>query len=150
MKKVLSQKHKDNISKGMINYWNKHRDIQIQKNGYATISIGNKKIYYHRYLMEQHLERKLKYNEQVHHINGNKLDNRIENLIVMNSSNHLRKHALNNNLGKDRKGKEPTNKTPKNIINEIRLLRKQGYLIRKICEKTNISYPTAIKYLKEI
>ena len=150
MKKVLSQKHKDNISKGMINYWSKHRNIQIQKNGYATISIGNKKVYYHRYLIEQYLGRKLKHNEQVHHINGNKLDNRIENLTIMNISNHLREHALNNNLGKDRKGKEPTNKISKDIINEIKLLRKQGYLIKEICKKVNISYPTAIKYLKEI
>lgn len=46
----------------------------------------------HRYLIEQHLGRKLTTDEVVHHKNGNKLDNRIGNLEVMTKSEHARLH----------------------------------------------------------
>ena len=51
-----------------------------------------KKVRAHRWIMEQHLGRKLPPNEHVHHINKDPLDNRIENLIVMECAEHMRLH----------------------------------------------------------
>lgn len=59
---------------------------------YKQRQIKGRRIDEHRYIMEQHLGRKLKRNEYVHHINCNKKDNRIENLVVMTPLEHNRLH----------------------------------------------------------
>lgn len=68
----------------------------LDRQGYVEILnpqriAGNKeKIYVkeHRYIMEQYLGEKLGINDHVHHINGIKTDNRLDNLIVKKSSDH--------------------------------------------------------------
>ena len=54
--------------------------------GYVMINIDGKRILEHRYVMEQHLGRPLLPKENVHHLNGNRSDNRLENLELWNKS----------------------------------------------------------------
>lgn len=46
----------------------------------------------HRVLMEEHLGRKLMGNEVVHHIDRNKLNNEMSNLVVMTRAEHINEH----------------------------------------------------------
>lgn len=52
----------------------------INSAGYVYISLKGKRKFEHRHVMEQRLGRVLKSHETVHHINGVRNDNRIENL----------------------------------------------------------------------
>ncbi len=61
---------------------------RIKSKSYEYI-LGGKKKTVHRHIAELAIGRKLKRNEHVHHINGNTLDNRNENLLLCSSSYHI-------------------------------------------------------------
>lgn len=59
----------------------------------------------HRLVMEECLGRRLKKGEIVHHINGNRADNRRENLSLFSSAGYHINHHLD--LMKKKKSQEP-------------------------------------------
>lgn len=62
--------------------------------GYLIRSNKIKKIYDHRYIMEKILNRSLRTDEHVHHIDFNKINNNIENLILLTASDHAKIHHI--------------------------------------------------------
>lgn len=73
------------VSKGDYNY-------AIVSNHPCAIKHGY--VLEHRVIIENHLNRILESHEVVHHINGNKKDNRIENLQVLSNEEHSCLHSL--------------------------------------------------------
>jgi hypothetical protein len=68
------------------------------RDGYVVVKTGIRKWELeHRLVMAEHLGRQLTTDEQVHHINGVKHDNRIENLQVLTNAEHQRLHDHFNN-----------------------------------------------------
>ena len=64
----------------------------INIHGYKIISINGTEILEHRYIISKKINRKLKPKEHTHHINENRLDNRIENLKIMERGQHTKLH----------------------------------------------------------
>lgn len=70
----------------------RHIFLSSKRVPYWRITVDGKRVYEHRYLMEQKLGRKLSSTEVVHHINHDSLDNRLDNLQLMTWSEHTLHH----------------------------------------------------------
>lgn len=60
--------------------YGEENETKLDKDGYIRIRINGKFILEHRYIMSKYLDRPLNSNESVHHKNGIRDDNRLENL----------------------------------------------------------------------
>ena len=89
------EQRKEEIMKEL---WNIEKTVSKGKYLYAVVrghpgSTKNGYVLAHRVIMENSLGRLLLPDEVVHHKNGNKKDNRIENLEVMSVREHSRMHC---------------------------------------------------------
>lgn len=70
--------------------------LNVKRNPAACLAVNPSRVPSRRYrkIAEKKIGRKLRSDEVVHHINGNRSDNRPENLLVMTRSEHSRLHMM--------------------------------------------------------
>jgi hypothetical protein len=115
------------------------RGYFLNSSGYKKIRVGDTYKYEHRYMVEQSLGRELTSDEDVHHKDGNKLNNVLSNLEVLTKKEHAIKHG--NWLGE----KNHTSKLNKKKVQEIRMRFKNGEVAKDLAiiygvDVSNIRY----------
>ena len=98
-KRFFTQQHKDNISKSRREKGKMTAEgIDIHK-GYARFTRGEHKgRLVHIVVMEKRIGRALKTDECVHHIDGDKLNNDVNNLALLTVSAHARLHRFQDKI----------------------------------------------------
>lgn len=83
---------------------NGYRIVYMPDHPSAFKGSGNKGfVYEHVFFVEKELGRQLSHGEEVHHLDMNRLNNRLENLIVLSESQHAKLHAFLRRCGFDKK-----------------------------------------------
>jgi hypothetical protein len=110
----------------------------IARNGYVRVFTPTEKCgfrYEHRIVIEKSIGRRLNKGEQIHHINGIKHDNRLENLKLVSPLEHKKYHP-------SEKGENSnSNKLRQVQVDEIRKKYKTGkYTLLKLAKKYNVCF----------
>jgi hypothetical protein len=98
-KETMFKKGSTPWNKGLVGFLSMEKNpswrggIRKDDRGYVRISIGNRKYRYeHRLVMDKELGRRLEKEEIVHHNDGIKNNNNVNNLSIMSNKEHMKLH----------------------------------------------------------
>ena len=98
----FTEEHRENMRTARLK-WSAENAIgyRVTSSGYYEFTVGeNKGRSVHCVLMERRIGRRLLPDEVVHHVDGNRLNNHIDNLALLTRSGHTRLHRREERLMK--------------------------------------------------
>lgn len=120
MPKKLFEIDKDSVVKGTGEGYYYCRTIPEHPYGEKRKDRKRKYIYYHRALMENHIGRYLKPEEQVDHKDGDKSNNVISNLVIIKRGPHQKDHVQRgNHFWKNSPRNKPRKKKASELIRTV-------------------------------
>jgi transposase len=148
----MSAETKQKIREARLRYGATRAKGKHIHNGYIRLSVGeNCGRNQHIVITEQHIGRRLQRGEVVHHINGIKTDNRIENLRLMTNVEHSRLHSLERlskglcyDISQESKRGEEHNKA-KLTWRDVDYIRSSGKSTKELMQMFNVSQSTIKK-----
>lgn len=145
-----------------------HKEKTKTSKGYIMLYIPNHhragkkgRVMEHIVIWEKENGKELPEGYVIHHINGIKDDNRIENLLMMTSAEHTKFHHINSKRTDETKSKisikaKQRLENPKNHpmykeipIKKLYSMVKSGYTVKYVCEMYNICKTTYYKKIKK-
>lgn len=99
-RKYCSKRCFDLVNRGE-NHHNWKGGTKVNRDGYLINNQTGK--FVHREIVEKYIGRLLRDDENIHHIDGNKQNNDISNLVIMSNSDHRKLEVINQS--RDAKGR---------------------------------------------
>lgn len=103
--------------------------------GYRMVKVDGRRLYEHRYVMELVLGRPLRRDEHVHHINGDKRDNRPENLEIVSAQEHVELHHTGRSLKPE-------------LRERIVALKANGLTVTQVAREVGLHQSTVTRHLQ--
>ena len=132
-----------NLGRVMIN--DRLSKIHVDRDGYLTVRVNNKKQMVHR-LVYEYFGTDFNKGYHIHHIDGNKQNNCIDNLECISQSEHNRKHHKDNTFNRYKRGYVLTEDEREAIASKYKPYK---YTIPMLAKEYNISESTVERIIKK-
>lgn len=132
-----------NLGRVMIN--DRLSKIHEDRDGYLTVRVNNKKQMVHR-LVYEYFGNDFNKDYHIHHIDGNKQNNCIDNLECVSPSEHNRKHHKDNTFNRYKRGYVLTEDERKAIASKYKPYK---YTIPMLAKEYSISEITVRRIIKK-
>ncbi|AJA42168.1 HNH endonuclease signature motif containing protein [Staphylococcus aureus] len=132
-----------NLGSVMIN--DRFSKIHVDRDGYLTVKINKKRHMVHR-LVYEYFGTDFNKDYHIHHIDGNKQNNCIDNLECISPSEHNKRHHKDNTFNKYNRGYVLTEDERKAIASKYKPYK---YTISMLAKEYNISESTVERIIKK-